>query len=107
MKFYYVYILKCSDGSFYTGVTSRLDERVNEHQDGKDKTAYTFFRRPIVLVFYEAFMEIEQAIYFEKKIKRWSRAKKEALVLGNFDRLPLLSECKNMTHHKYKFGYDL
>ena len=102
MKFYYVYILKCSDGSYYTGVTSRLEERIKEHEDGRNKTAYTYFRRPIVLVFYEAFMDVEQAIYFEKKIKRWSRSKKEALVSGDFDRLQVLSTCKNKTHYKNK-----
>ena len=47
-------------------------------------------------------MEAEQAIYFEKKLKKWSKAKKEALIKGDFDLLQTLAECRNATHHKYK-----
>lgn len=102
MKFYYVYLLRCSDLSIYVGITSNLDKRIKEHQEGKSKKAYTFSRRPIKLEFYKTFTDPNQAIYFEKKIKKWSRAKKEALINGNFDKLQYLSECRNATHYKYK-----
>lgn len=102
MKFYSVYILECSDESYYTGISSRLDERIDEHNDGKYTDAYTYRRRPVKLVFYENLIEVDQAIYFEKKIKRWSRAKKRALIGGNYDKLKLLAECKNETHFKNK-----
>ncbi|HET8887232.1 MAG TPA: GIY-YIG nuclease family protein [Salinimicrobium sp.] len=102
MKFYYVYILRCFDNSFYTGITSNLERRMNEHNAGKYKNAYTHNRRPLKLEFYQDFLDPTQAIYFEKKIKKWSRAKKEALIKGDFDKLPLLSQCRNETHFKNK-----
>lgn len=102
MKFYYVYILRCSDGSLYTGFANDLDRRVDEHNAGLYPIAYTYKRRPVVLVFYQDFTEPNQAIYFEKKLKRWSKAKKEALIVGDFDMLETLAECRNATHSKYK-----
>ena len=102
MKFYYVYILRCSDGSLYTGITSNLDRRVYEHNAGLYPIAYTYKRRPVTLVFYQDFTEPNQAIYFEKKLKKWSKAKKEAMIKGDFDMLETLAECRNATHFKYK-----
>jgi putative endonuclease len=107
MKLYSVYILKCSDNSYYTGVSSNLDNRLQQHQIGFYPNCYTYQRRPVELMFYENFTEPNQAIYFEKKIKGWSRAKKEALIENNFDKLKLLSECKNDTHSKnFDNGFD-
>ena len=102
MYFYYVYILKCSDGSYYTGITNNLDKRINEHEYGKFKDSYTLKRRPLEVKFYEIFNDVLQAIYFEKKIKKWTRTKKEALIDGDFDMLQILAECRNATHFKYK-----
>ena len=102
MKFYFVYILKCSDSSYYVGITSNLDRRVTEHNAGKYSDAYTFSRRPVELVWYQEFLEPNQAISFEKKIKKWSRAKKEAVIKGEWDLLPILAECKNDSHCKNK-----
>jgi putative endonuclease len=102
MKFYYVYILRCSDNSLYVGITNDLERRVNEHNDGKLPNAYTFKRRPVVLEWFQDFTEPNQAIYFEKKFKGWSKQKKEALIKGDFDMIETLAECRNATHHKYK-----
>lgn len=102
MSLYYVYILKCKDGSYYTGITNDLEKRINEHQAGCNRESYTFNKRPLTLEFYQEFNDVLQAIRFEKKIKKWTRAKKEALIKGNFDMLQILSECRNATHHKYK-----
>ena len=102
MKFYYVYILLCKDSSLYVGVTSDIERRVMEHKAGKYPDAYTHNRRPVTLVFYQDFTDPSQAIEFEKKLKKWSRVKKQALIDGDFDRLQYLSECRNATHHKYK-----
>jgi putative endonuclease len=98
MKFYYVYILKCNDNSLYVGITSDIERRVLEHNAGKYSEAYTHSRRPVELVFYQDFMEPNQAIEFEKKIKKWSRAKKQCLIDDNYDKLQKLSECRNVTH---------
>ncbi|MGB6268535.1 MAG: GIY-YIG nuclease family protein [Olleya sp.] len=104
MFYYYVYILKCSDNSYYTGITNNLEKRVKEHQFGFNKDCYTYKRRPLNLKFYQEFFnDVLQAIYFEKKIKGWSRKKKEALINKEFDMLQILSECRNATHYKYNF----
>jgi putative endonuclease len=102
MKFYYVYILLCNDNTLYVGVTSDIDRRVMEHNAGKYPEAYTNSRKPVTLVFYQDFIDPNQAIEFEKKLKKWSRVKKQALIDGNFDKLQDLSECRNATHHQYK-----
>ncbi|MDX1762476.1 MAG: GIY-YIG nuclease family protein [Christiangramia sp.] len=99
---YYVYILKCSDNSYYTGITNNFIQRLNEHNSGLDPNCYTFRRRPLEVQFIQELNDVLQGIYLEKKIKGWSRAKKEALIDGDFDRLQILAECRNATHYKYK-----
>ncbi|MEZ5009551.1 MAG: GIY-YIG nuclease family protein [Chitinophagales bacterium] len=100
LKIYYVYILKCSDNSYYTGVTNDIDRRLIEHQTGINPKAYTHNRRPVELVFHYQFNDINQAIAFEKQVKGWNRKKKEALINDKWELLPSLSECKNQTSHK-------
>ncbi|WP_407484398.1 GIY-YIG nuclease family protein [Elizabethkingia meningoseptica] len=92
MKTYYVYIVKCSDNSYYTGVTNDLDKRINEHNNGYNPESYTYLRRPVELVFHYEFNDINQAIAFEKQIKGWSRKKKEAIINDDWDLLPELSK---------------
>ncbi len=94
MKIYYVYILKCADESYYTGFTSNLEKRIIEHQSGKHVESYTYSRRPIDLKFYAEFTEPQMAINCEKQIKKWSRAKKEALINNEFEKLPNLAKKK-------------
>jgi putative endonuclease len=98
---YFVYILKCSDNSFYTGITNDLSTRFDQHQNGLNKNCYTHKRRPLELKFYQEFNDVLQAIYFEKKLKGWTRGKKQALIDGDEDMLKILSECRNATHFKY------
>jgi len=87
----YVYIIQCSDNSYYTGVTNDLDWRLQQHNEGTDTNAYTYKRRPVKLVFYEMFQNPTDAIAFEKQVKGWRRAKKEALINRRWDLLPELS----------------
>jgi putative endonuclease len=94
MKQSYVYILKCSDKSYYTGITSNLTKRIAEHKNGKHQDSYTYSKRPLELVFYAEFTDINLAIESEKQIKKWSRAKKEALINGDFEKLPNLAKKK-------------
>ena len=83
----WVYILRCSDGSFYTGTArADLEQRVGEHQAGAF-AGYTSTRRPVVLVFSDYFDQIADAIAAERQIKGWSRAKKQALIAGDFTAL--------------------
>ena len=99
MKSYYVYILKCSDNSYYTGVTNDMDRRLLEHEKGIAADSYTSTRRPVELVFAERFNDIWQAVAFEKQVKGWSRKKKEAIIKDNWDALPKLAQCNNDTNH--------
>jgi len=92
MKQYFVYILLCSDNSYYTGVTNDMERRLYEHENGLDTGSYTCKRRPVKLVFCEDFNDIIQAIAFEKQIKGWKRAKKEAIINGDWHLLPELSK---------------
>ncbi len=94
MRHYSVYILKCSDGSYYTGVTNDVDRRLYEHQSGYDEKSYTFKRRPVELLFAEHFYDVIRAIAFEKQVKGWSRAKKEALIRGDWEALKELAKSK-------------
>lgn len=96
-KILYVYILKCSDGNYYTGVTNNLERRLKEHEIGTDREAYTFSRRPLELVYYEMFTDYFSAIDWETRIKKWSRKKKEALINSRWDDLKKYSECLNQT----------
>lgn len=91
MYYYFVYILKCSDNSYYTGITNDLDRRLWEHQTGINK-GYTHNRRPVQLVFNTDFNDVNQAIAFEKQVKGWRREKKEALINNEWEKLPELSK---------------
>ena len=99
MKAYYVYILICTDNSYYTGVTNNIDKRLNEHNHSLDKKSYTYSRRPVEIIYHETFQNPNDAIMWEKRIKGWSRKKKEALIKGNYDKLKSLSNQKNHTLH--------
>ncbi len=87
MKLYTVYILECNDQSFYVGITSNLDIRLTEHNSGKDRSAYTFNRRPVNLKWFQNFTSPSEAIKLEKQLKGWSRAKKIALINEDWERL--------------------
>lgn len=92
MQLSYVYILKCSDNTFYTGVTSNLSRRLFQHETSFYPDCYTAKRLPVQLVFYAEFTDISLAIEKEKQIKKWSRAKKLALINNDFDSLPNLAK---------------
>ncbi|HET8828427.1 MAG TPA: GIY-YIG nuclease family protein [Pelobium sp.] len=102
MKYYYVYILKCNDNSYYTGVTNDIDRRLKEHQNGFNPKSFTHNRRPVELVFCDYFIDINQAIAFEKQVKGWNRKKKEAIILGEWNKLKELAICRNESSHKNK-----
>jgi putative endonuclease len=87
----FLYIVRCSDGSFYIGTTrTALETRIAQHNAGMF-AGYTATRGPVTLVFSQWFDRITDAIENERKLKKWSRAKKEAFVQGDFARLRQLS----------------
>jgi len=92
MKLYYVYLLKCNDGSFYVGMTSNLKERLLQHNSGKFPNAYTFNRRPVELMWAQQFTDPNTASELERKLKGWSRKKKSALILKDWDKLQKFSK---------------
>ena len=94
MKTYHVYILLCSDDSFYVGMSSALESRMEKHKTGYYKNSFTYSRRPVELVFHTEFYDAAQASVWEKRIKKWSRAKKQALIDGRFDDLVNLAKKK-------------
>jgi putative endonuclease len=88
---HFLYILRCADGSYYTGTArSGLEQRISEHNAGT-YDGYTASRRPVTLVFSQWFERITDAIAAERQVKGWSRAKKEALIREDFDRLQILA----------------
>ena len=89
-----VYIVRCSDGSYYAGITRMaLETRISQHNLGTFD-GYTKSRRPVELVWSQAFQQLTDAIAAERQLKGWSRAKKEALIAGRFDLLPGLSRSR-------------
>jgi putative endonuclease len=97
---YYVYIVECSDKSYYTGITNDLERRIEEHNLGNNTSSYTFKRRPVVLKYYAHFFDVNQAIVWEKKIKGWSRKKKEALFVEDWDQIKELAKSKGKRNNK-------
>ena len=87
----WMYILRCSDGSYYVGSTKDLEYRVFEHQEGKG-AKYTSQRLPVKLVYSEEYERVADAYAREKQVQNWSRAKREAVINGNQDILPKLAK---------------
>ena len=88
---FWTYILKCADGSYYTGHSDDLEARIAEHQAGTIHGYYTHRRRPLTLVSSRAFVTREEALAAERQIKGWSRAKKEAMIAGNWNEVSRLA----------------
>lgn len=87
----WMYILECSDGSYYVGSTKDLVFRLSEHQAGKG-AKYTSRRLPVKLVYSEEYERVADAYVREKQVQNWSRAKREALINGNQEMLPQLAK---------------
>ncbi len=85
-----MYILECSDGTYYTGSTNNLDLRMKQHNAGEGAN-YTMKRLPVKLLYYEEYQRIDYAFYREKQVQGWCRKKKEALINNRCDLLPKLA----------------
>ena len=86
----YIYILECSDGSFYVGSTWTIEHRLVEHNEGIG-AVYTRSRRPVRLAWHAWYDSVAEAYAMEKRVQGWSRAKRQALIDGRFEDLPGLS----------------
>ncbi|MBS1680824.1 MAG: GIY-YIG nuclease family protein [Bacteroidetes bacterium] len=91
---YFVYIVECSDGLYYTGVTNDLDRRISEHNEGIHPKSFTFKRRPVKLKYWLRFSDVNQAIDWEKQLKGWGRKKKEALFKEDWESIKKLARSK-------------
>jgi putative endonuclease len=109
VRTYYVYMLLCFDGTFYTGVTNDVVHRYDQHCSGNNETSYTYSRRPLQLVYVGEFHDLNDAIAFEKNLKGWTHEKKRAfaerdwpllkqLAMGR-DRPPLSSRAESRDGH--------
>lgn len=87
---FHAYLLRCSDGSFYAGHTDNLEIRIAQHHAGSIP-GYTAMRQPLQLVWSETFGTREEALAAERRIKGWSRAKKQALIAGDWERIKILA----------------
>jgi predicted GIY-YIG superfamily endonuclease len=92
MSYFWVYILKCSDGSYYTGHTDDAEARMYAHHNGTIPSCYTFERRPLTLVFSQEFSTREEALSAERRIKGWTRKKKEAMISGDWAEVSRLAK---------------
>src|SRR6266498_4329615 len=86
----WMYILECSDDSYYVGSTKNLDLRFSQHQSGKG-SKYTSGRLPVTLVYSEEYDRVSDAFYREKQVQGWTRRKRGALINGSFELLPALA----------------
>ena len=93
----WMYILHCSDGSYYVGSTTDLELRVAEHRAGQGGR-WTSHRLPLELVYSAEFVSLEEAARAEQQVKHWRRAKKEALIRGDYELLVMLAK-KRFTRH--------
>ena len=91
----YMYILKCANGKYYVGSTTDLEKRIQQHQQGEGGAMFTKGHLPVELVYFEKYERIDEAFNRERQVHGWSRAKKEALIRGDFEVLRLLSQSKH------------
>jgi putative endonuclease len=91
---FWVYVLRCADGSYYTGHTDNLERRIGQYQAGECE-GYTSTRRPVKLAWSQECVTREEALSAEKQIKGWSRKKKEALMRGDWTEVSRLEKSKS------------
>jgi putative endonuclease len=92
---FWVYILRCADGSYYTGHTDNLEKRMGQYQAG-ECSGYTATRRPLQLVWSQECFSREEALSAERQIKGWSRRKKEAMMRGDWSEVSRLAQSKSI-----------
>jgi putative endonuclease len=95
----YLYIILCTDGSYYVGSTKNLNRRIHQHMSGNG-AKHTQKRLPVKLVYVEYYEHVHLAFRREKQIQNWSHKKKTALISMDYVKLHLLAECRNDSHYK-------
>ncbi|MBP6964774.1 MAG: GIY-YIG nuclease family protein [Armatimonadetes bacterium] len=100
---FYVYMLLCADGTYYVGHTDDMENRLAEHQHG-GKCVYTSRRRPVRLVWCESLPTRDEAKIAERRVKKWSQAKKSALIRGDFAGLSEAAKKRDWEGHKQRLA---
>ena len=95
MSSFFVYMLLCSDDSYYIGHTDNIEKRISEHEQGIYRCCYTKSRLPVKVVFVQRFTTRHEAFVAERKIKKWNRAKKKALSQLDWEKVSELSQKRN------------
>ncbi|MHC4194175.1 MAG: GIY-YIG nuclease family protein [Planctomycetota bacterium] len=103
---WHVYILQCSDGSFHAGHTNDIEARIERHNNGK-ASKWTHSRLPVRLVYEEDYAYEAVTVRRQTQIKRWSRAKKQALIQGDFTLLKNLSKSRDQPFLSYPVQVEL
>lgn len=98
MQPFWIYMLRCSDGSYYVGHTDDLERRLDQHRIGFFRSCYAYSRRPLEVVYVQATTTRIEALEAERRIKGWSRAKKQALIAGDWTAINRLGRGK----HRYQ-----
>ena len=91
---WHTYILRCEDGSFYVGHTCNVEKRFERHKT-KAGARFTAAHVPETVEHVETYSSEQEAVHRERQLKKWSRAKKEALIRGSFEELKALSKCRH------------
>ena len=100
---YVVYILECADGTYYTGSAADLSQRVWQHETGASSSAYTFSRWPVKLVWAsDECRRYSDALRWERQIKGWNRAKKQALIRGDLEGIHEIVKSEEEEENKIK-----
>jgi putative endonuclease len=100
---FWVYIIKCSDGSYYTGHTDNLEIRISQHKAG-ECPGYTAKRLPVEFLWSQEFNTREEALAAERQIKGWSRKKKEAMMRGDWAEVSRLAQSKSIHALRLRSG---
>jgi predicted GIY-YIG superfamily endonuclease len=103
---FWTYMLRCSDGLYYTGHTEDLEIRLAQHQQGYFRNCWTFKRRPVELVWCEAFPSRYEALEAERRVGGWSRAKKEALIRGDWNLVSVMARPPKERHARFSTSLE-
>ncbi|NNM77953.1 GIY-YIG nuclease family protein [Sphingomonas sp. ID1715] len=103
---FWCYMLRCADSRYYTGHTEDLEVRLAQHQQGYFRACWTYKRRPVELVWCEAFPTRHEALEAERVVGGWSKLKKEALIRGDWTMVSHLARPPRERHTRFSTSLE-